>query len=284
MYAQQEKLYVKRRKNIQMIINSLNTSRSEIANNDPIQLIRNVTHDTVNFTFDGTGAKTRPAPPGTPTNPIGRSAWPNQMIAANLITGTNNNGMYQSGHQIAHRFNGSDVGDNVAAWPDNQETAYSVEENKIDMGLAANRVNEHGKLSVTTGYYASKLVLYEMVDECLDAMRAHLQTQANWDNLNAGSANAHPPSQPTDAELLEGLTNLFNTQQYQVTDDNVANTVKMKYEAKNGSKVNAARSFEYSDYSIDLPTWTTNQLHWRNYLLQNKPRISVGGENFRLER
>jgi hypothetical protein len=251
--------------------------------NKTMQFLRMVTHPEVNFNFDGAGTKINP-PGGGATNPIGRSAWPNLMITANLITHANNTAIYQSGHQIAHRFGGADDGDNVAAWPDNQEASHSLEENRIDQGPALNRVNEHGKLKVTTGFYDANTVLPLMINQCLDTMRAHFQNVGNWDNLNSNSANLHPAMAPTDDQLYTALEARFNTQQYQVTDRHVASSVALNYEARVGANINQARSFNYSNYGIDLPDWSNNQAHWLPYLLLNKPRVIIGNENFQLER
>lgn len=251
--------------------------------NKTMQFLRMVTHPEVNFNFDGAGTKTNP-PGGGATNPIGRSAWPNLMIAANLITHANNTAIYQSGHQIAHRFGGADDGDNVVAWPDNQEASHSVGENRIDQGPVLNRVNEHGKLKVTTGFYDANTVLPLMINQCLDTMRAHFQNLGNWDNLNPNSVNPHPVTAPTDEQLYSALETRFNTQQYQVTDNHVAYSVAFNYEAKVGANINQARSFSYSNYGIDLPDWSNNPAHWLTYLLLNKPRVTINNESFQLER
>ena len=268
-----------KQKNMQMMLNK----KSHLAN-ATMQLVRNVNQAPVNFIFDGTGTKTAPIGAGQ-TNPVGRSAWPNQMIADNLITHANNNAMYQSGHQVAHRFGGSDNGDNVAAWPDIQEAAYSIEEDRIDQGLAAPRINETGILNVTTGYRNAGIVLTDMVNACYGASNAHLQTTGNWDNLNPNSLVVHPLVAPPQNTIEAALQNKFNTQQYGMTDANVAETVTMNYAAQNAGIANNARSFNYNNNAIPLPTWTNTALTWQGYLLANRPPvIQEGGNRFRLAR
>lgn len=167
---------------LQLSSNEKNSQANEV-----FQLYRSVTHPKVNFTFDNKGDKTYPGQFGA-TAPIARSHWPNEMIANNLITHDNNDAMYQSGHQIAHRFGGADDDDNVAAWPDRQEAVHSTYEDRIDFGNDNDaRKNEHGELSVKTGYHSANTLVNEMADVCLEQDKAELTNTANWDNLNAGS-------------------------------------------------------------------------------------------------
>jgi len=124
------------------------------------------------------------------------------MITANLITHANNTAIYQSGHQVAHRFGVNDKNDNVAAWPDLIESAYSVKENEIDQGSAADRYDEAGTIDVETIYQDSEVVLNAMVDACFASVSGFLTTATNWNNLKTVPINANPTTAP-DASIVK---------------------------------------------------------------------------------
>lgn len=261
------------------------------ASTAPVQMVRTVA-STANFTFDNAGVKTAPA--NNDSDPIARSAWVNEMIGLNLITHANNDAIYKSGHQVAARFGGSNAGDNIAAWPDRIEAAYSTEEDRVDGGAAnmhgvnpePTRADETGVLTVTTNYQNADVLVDSMVTAAWTALAGPLALQTNWRNLNPGAdpAVVNPPNAPTQATVGPALKARFRTQQQQVSDSNLAESTSIGYAATNLAGPNPARSFAAATGAIALPTWTATAATWTTFLQvpANKPRIQDGA-NYRLE-
>lgn len=248
-----------------------------ITSSVPVQLLRAVAHAPVNFTFDAAGIRTAPKVKGG-TNPIGRSAWMNQVIGEGLIV-PNGYANYVSGHQIAHRFGGADAGDNVAAWPDPVETAYSAEEDKIDSDPAflAKRLNDTGTLTVSSSYQDAGKIVGEMADACYGAAQNKLDDMDNWHNLNP-KGNLHPQNL-TPQIIKNAIVRQENTQQYKVTDSHVAEGVDFSYQ----SAVNAAWQVKYQQNNIPTPDWKQDTAIWEDRC-DNNLRAKEGNATFKFKK
>lgn len=249
-----------------------------MANTPAVQRLRAVNHPPVAFQFDATGKRVVPPIGAGETNPIGRSTWMNQVIGKGLIV-PNGYANYVSGHQIAHRFGGADAGDNVAAWPDPVETAYSAEEDKIDSDPAflVNRLNDTGILTVSSSYQDAGKVVGEMADACYGAVQNQLDDMNNWHNLNP-KGNPHPQNL-TQQTIKDAIKKKENTQQYKVTDSHVAEGVDFSYQ----SAVNAAWQVKYQQNNIPTPAWTQAANVWEDRC-DNNLRAKEGNATFKFKK